>query len=213
MTDAHLRCSFFNANSSLVPDTLIYLLLNFYNGYSPWSPRTQISNNTHPPSFESFHIFINFPPYHSSCHIKLSLFRNFHQFSHSLILGSHTIVLLWYILSMLEPCYISNSIMTTQQIIKDCNHLKLWAYLNVCVCFSFINWAWSERVCRGPQFFCGVWNKKSEQKAVSATVNQAKTGPAGRSRSWGWWLPDIKFITQDDVTCIVFNQYECLHSM
>jgi hypothetical protein len=43
---------------------------------------------------------------------------------------------------------------------------------------------------RSFELFCGVWSRKSEQKAISATLSQVESGPAGRSRSRGWWHPD-----------------------
>jgi hypothetical protein len=40
--------------------------------------------------------------------------------------------------------------------------------------------------------FCGVWIQKSEHKTISVTISQVEMGPAGRSKSWGWWLPDME---------------------
>jgi len=57
VTNAHFRRNFINADFSVVPDTLIDVLLNYLNTcYGSWAPRTFcIINNTSLPSYESFH--------------------------------------------------------------------------------------------------------------------------------------------------------------
>lgn len=61
MTVAHFRCSFISSNSSVVPNTLIDMKLNFIICYSRWPTRTRIiNNNIRPPSSEFFHHFANF---------------------------------------------------------------------------------------------------------------------------------------------------------
>jgi len=58
---AHFRCSSVIADSSVVQDMLINLLLNLTTCYSLCLPRTCIISNICLPSFDSFHPFINFP--------------------------------------------------------------------------------------------------------------------------------------------------------
>jgi hypothetical protein len=55
-----IRCSFINIDSSVVPDALIGLPLNLETRCSRRSSRTLIIVKTRPPSFESFHPFVNF---------------------------------------------------------------------------------------------------------------------------------------------------------
>jgi hypothetical protein len=62
---------------------------------------------------------------------------------------------------------------------------------------------WASMSRRLEFFFCGVWSQKFEQKANSANVNQVQRGPSGRSRSWGWWLPDV------EVHYIVWHDFRC----
>jgi len=58
--DTRFRWSFISAGCSVFPDTLIDLFLNLNTFYSRYSSRACIIN-IRPPSFQSFHQFVNFP--------------------------------------------------------------------------------------------------------------------------------------------------------
>jgi len=59
MLDAYFRYGFISTDISVVPDTLLDLILNLNSCYSRWTPGTCINKNVLP-SFESFHSFVNF---------------------------------------------------------------------------------------------------------------------------------------------------------
>jgi hypothetical protein len=59
MADAHSRRSSISADRSVVPGTLIYLILNVNACYSRWQRRTRTINNTRIPFLELFHSFVS----------------------------------------------------------------------------------------------------------------------------------------------------------
>jgi hypothetical protein len=74
MTNAHLKCSFTNANSSAVPNTLIDLFLQFNTvtvddrqNCTSWRPFRPLLSANHMSSYR---------------HAELPIFRTFHKFSH-----------------------------------------------------------------------------------------------------------------------------------
>jgi hypothetical protein len=68
--------------------------------------------------FESFNTFVNFPLENSHSHIRLSFFHKVHQFSHLWITKIWSRVVLWYIVSTQQPCWMCHNIITTQKRVR-----------------------------------------------------------------------------------------------
>jgi hypothetical protein len=57
----------------------------------------------------------------------------------------------------------------------------------------FINWDWNKRVCcRAWNCFVGVGAGNLCIRQFLPPLSQVEMSPAGQSRSWGSWLPDVQ---------------------
>jgi len=103
MIHSHIKCSLICVGSSVVPDTLMNVLLNLNTLHSMTA---QNARHQH-----SSALLLIFPPIcklssgsYSYRHIELSLFCKFRQFSHFMTTNIESQVVLWCILSMEQRC-------------------------------------------------------------------------------------------------------------